>query len=485
MPAPDRIAHYDAIVRSLVADRTWICASDVGVAATHEAARLIELGGRAMALATRRGTGDLPEGVPLIDLDIGPSASMTEGIRTAMAALRSLPDHALEALDAFDPKREARVILPLFGDRDTIGGRRVFGARRREWVALEDKTKIDAFWDAAGVTRAPSEIAPAEWPDAWKTARRLDAGSGTAWVADNREGWHGGAECLRWVRDEKQAREAMADLSAMADRLRVMPFLQGLPCSIHGIVFPDRIISLRPVEMIILRRPGNIRLHYSQAGTFWEPGDAVTTEMRSVARRVGEHLRATVDYRGAFTVDGVLTSDGFLPTELNPRFGAGLFLLTRGLEGLWVYFIHLALVEGIEADWRPDDLEALVLEHSAGHRLAGGMVHFSEPRTETTKLHLRYDGSVWSPGDEPGDATVSIGPGPMGGIALVRLNPETTPVGPPSAPRVAGVIRFLDRHLSLGIGAVEPAVSGPASIRSTTPGSSSRRGFRRGDWTGW
>ena len=55
-------------------------------------------------------------------------------------------------------------------------------------------------------------------------------------------------------------------------------------------------------------------------------------QMRAIARRAGERLRAEVDYRGAFTVDGVLTGDGFLPTELNPRNGAGLATMSRELR---------------------------------------------------------------------------------------------------------------------------------------------------------
>ena len=53
------------------------------------------------------------------------------------------------------------------------------------------------------------------------------------------------------------------------------------------------------------------------------------------ARRPGESARScgrTVDFRGAFTVDGVATADGFRPTEVNPRFGAGLMTITHGID---------------------------------------------------------------------------------------------------------------------------------------------------------
>ena len=95
-----------------------------------------------------------------------------------------------------------------------------------------------------------------------------------------------------------------------------MPFLEGIPCSIHGVVFhPDR--------------------------------------------RVGAGLRERVGYRGAFTVDGVLAAQGFLPTELNPRLGAGLSTMTRDLPGLPVGLLDRVLIEGepvaFAADGGPAD----------------------------------------------------------------------------------------------------------------------------------
>ena len=98
----------------------------------------------------------------------------------------------------------------------------------------------------------------------------------------------------------------------MGDRVRVMPFLEGIATSIHGIVLPDGVVALRPVEMVTLRRGHELR--YSGCATFWDPPDEIREEMRDVARRVGERLRAEVDFRGAFTVDGVATADG-LPAD--------------------------------------------------------------------------------------------------------------------------------------------------------------------------
>lgn len=151
---------------------------------------------------------------------------------------------------------------------------------------------------------------------------------------------------LRWVRRVEEVEEAAAFLGARCDRARVMPFLEGIPCSIHGMVFPGGVASFRPVEMVTLRQPGSGSLRYAGAATFWDPPLADREAMRDLARRVGEGLRERVGYRGAFTVDGVLTAEGFRPTELNPRLGAGLAMIPGDLPELPVTLLDRVLVEG-------------------------------------------------------------------------------------------------------------------------------------------
>ncbi|MFL6250741.1 MAG: hypothetical protein ACJ75N_09480, partial [Actinomycetes bacterium] len=138
------------------------------------------------------------------------------------------------------------------------------------------------------MTRVPSEVVAAE-PEALRAAaRRRDRGAGTAWAGDARQGFSGGAFCLRWIPDEQDAAEAAAFLAARCGQVRVMPFLEGIPSSIHGIVFPGAVATSRPVEMITLRRPGSTRLHHAGAATFWDPPDEDRAVMRDLARRVGE-----------------------------------------------------------------------------------------------------------------------------------------------------------------------------------------------------
>ena len=90
--------------------------------------------------------------------------------------------------------------------------------------------------------------------------------------------------------------------------------------------------------------------------------------MGEAARRVGVLLREEIDYRGAFTLDGVATADGFRPTELNPRFGAGLGVITRGLDGLPLHLVLDLVVSGTHLEISATELEALLLEQSDASR---------------------------------------------------------------------------------------------------------------------
>ena len=277
--------------------------------------RLRELGAeRPFVLATGMGTGEPPgpEEAEWCVVELAAPDLVAE-IRAAMRLLRLLPEGVAAALDRWDPRREALVLSPMFNELPQIAGRRVYGPRRPEWRRLEDKVVVDALWDDLGVPRAPSEVVPAEGAALRAAARRLDRGAGTAWAGDARQGFHGGAFCLRWVRGEEDAAEAAAFLAARCDRVRVMPFLEGIPCSIHGVVFPEGVASFRPVEMVTLRRPGSNRLRYAGAATFWDPPAADREVMRDLARRVGAGLRDRVGYRGAFTVDGGWRPRGSCP----------------------------------------------------------------------------------------------------------------------------------------------------------------------------
>jgi hypothetical protein len=423
--------------------------------------RLRELGAeRPFLLATGMGTGEVPdpEEAEWCVVEVRAPDVVAE-IRAAMRLLRLLPHDVVDALDRWDPERRALVLSPMFNELPEIAGRRVYGPRRPEWRRLEDKVVVDALWDELGVTRAPSEVVAAEPGALRAAAARLDRGAGTAWAGDARQGFSGGAFCLRWVRDEPDAVEAAAFLGARCDRARVMPFLEGIPCSIHGVVFPDGVATFRPVEMVTLRRPGSNRLHYAGAATFWDPPAADREVMRDLARRVGAGLRQRVGYRGAFTVDGVLAAEGFRPTELNPRFGAGLATMTRDLANLPVSLLDRALIEGERLAYAADDLERQVLSVADRTRAGGAWTVTDEAADATRELAVTFEGGACRPTADgrPPDGVLSSGPSGVGRFVRLALDPDRVPAGPSVAPLAVAAFALADERFGAGIGRLEPA----------------------------
>jgi hypothetical protein len=461
-------------LRPLLAGRKVVLAGGPLAAMTRACRRLREVGAeRPFLLATGIGTGELPspDEAEWVVVEVRAPDVVAE-IRASMQMLRLLPDEVVAALDRWDPERQALVLSPMFNELPEIAGRRVYGPRRPEWRRLEDKVVIDAFWDELGVPRAPSEVVAAEREALLAATRRLDRGAGTAWAGDARQGFNGGAFCVRWVRAEEDVAEAVAFLAARCDRVRVMPFLEGIPCSIHGVVLPDGVATFRPVEMVTLRRPGSNRLRYAGAATFWDPPPSDREVMRDLARRVGKGLRERVGYRGAFTVDGVLAAEGFLPTELNPRLGAGLAMMTGDSPDLPVALLDRALVEGETVAYTADDLERQVLA-AADRTRAGGAwtvtdrgpegLETSVPEgraTDSTRdLPVVFEEGACQPAGDgrPADGVLSFGPSGVGGFVRLVLDPQRVPVGRSVAPLAVAAFVLADERFGTGIGPLEPA----------------------------
>ncbi|RPI20460.1 MAG: ATP-grasp domain-containing protein, partial [Actinobacteria bacterium] len=333
-------ADLEARLNGIYGRHRWIIALDVAAAATGVVATLRRLGAAdLMVIAATEGVGDLPDAPVLYTRSRGDT--VMGGIRAFLSSIEDAAPRLVSAVEEFDPDGRARVITVPFGSVQAVAGRPVYGARRPAWGALEDKTTVGDLWSAAGIATAPQVLTTPQ------EAARVDLGGplGTVWVADNREGWHGAGDYVRWVRTPADAAAAVEWFTTHAHRVRVMPFLDGIPCSTHGIVTGDGIAVLRPLEMIVLRLADGSGFFYAGACNFWDPDEEAREEMRSVARSVGEALRDRVGYLGPYGIDGVLTEDGFLPTELNPRLSAGHALPARAAD-LPLGLMSRALVDG-------------------------------------------------------------------------------------------------------------------------------------------
>ena len=459
--AEEASAYYEDLLRPVFASRKFLVAGPVAVGLRGLARHLVALGAeRPFLVAASEGTGDLPtpEEAELALLGTR-STDVLEEFRNLQRALQNLPTDLRRDIDAWDPEGAARFVFahPLAGALDAAN-RKAYAARPPAWAELEDKVRIDAFWDAIGVTRAPSRVVAADHQALKSAAAELDRGLGTVWAADARDGTHGGGLGLRWVRHGEDGRASFESLGRMANQVRVMPFLEGISASIHGIVFPDSVAVFRPVEMVVLRPRTGDRLHYAGCATAFDPRPDDRRAMRDLAYRVGTALRETVGYRGPFGIDGILAEEGYLPTELNTRAGAAMGPLAHGV-GVPLAPLCLAVVAGEPLHYRPDFLEQAIVQSADAHRTCAGWSVTPLGIEENRVLDIVLDGAEYResrPGEEP-HGTLQAGPGAVGGFIRFALRPERIGRGPSAAPEVVRAFRFSDRVLGTDFGEFEVA----------------------------
>ena len=402
-----------------------------------------------LVVAGEQGVGDQPQ-VPVVVMPSAPGTVM-EGFRRFAARVEDPPPDVRQAVDSFDPDGSARVLGGYFGLPREFLGRHLYGVRPPKWELLEDKILADGIWDEAGVARTDSEVV--EIGDAAGAAERLASRLGTVWAVDNTEGWHGGGEGTFWVPDARRAGELAEELRGRATTVRVMPFLEGLPCSIHGVVTDDGVAALRPVELLILRRRDRRGFMYSGVANTWNAPPPLAEEMRHAARRVGEVLRRRHDHRGPFSIDGVATADGFRPTELNPRFSVGYGIQAEALTGLHGGFFLRALVEG-DLEVAARDFEEAVCAATESWRAVrmGVPVDGRHPRA-TMKVRVAGDSVERS----DAGAELEIGPSPSGSFLFWKIDAATVPTGPPFAPLAAATVELAAAVWGLRIGGAEAA----------------------------
>jgi hypothetical protein len=413
---------------------------------SFEATALLDLGARHVVIVgDGMGSGELTrrDGLSWEVLDVAGSTYSQARFRAGML-LGALPGSVLAALDAVDPDQRAWVVNAnnLYPGA-TVAGRRVLGRSRPEWTALEDKTTCAELWRAAGVRHPRFEIVRVRPDDLLEAARRLDGGAGTVWAGDARDLVHGGAELTRWVRDSGDVDAVTTLLARHCDRARVMPFLEGIPCSIHGIVTADGIAALRPCEMIVVRdrSPGHLR--FVGMGTAWDPPPDDRDEMRDVARRVGGVLRDQYGFCGTFTVDGVMTVDGFRPTEMNPRLGAALALISASSPEVGLLLHTQFLAHGIDTGLRAADIEHLVVAAADANR-GLRVSDFFDLDVERVERSIVLDGELprLAAPDELRHGVVRVMPVRtyLPSAAVVEIDPAHLPIGRSSGPLVAAAL---------------------------------------------
>lgn len=442
----------------LWAGRPVIAGPGILAGFTPVVAWMRDLGCPVLVVSTARGAGAVPaEGDCLVvETPQAPAESITEELRLQDAMARSLPAEAVAAIEAFDPEhRGTWFTSPFVTTDEPILDRPVTGGRPASFLALEDKMLADGIWAAAQVPCAPHVIVPVDEAELARATEELAGPLGAVWSGDARDGFNGGGNFVRWVRDEADRAEALAFFEPRCDRVRVLPFLEGVPCSIHGMVLPGGTAAFRPVEIWVLRDPAQRSFVYGGLSTFWDPPAADRAEMRDVVHRVGAHLHAAHGYRGAFGVDGVLTADGFRPTELNTRMSAGATAIAE-VDRRFFTFLQANLVAGVDTGISVGQLESLVTLMDAQRTGKAVAVGAGTKVGGDYSYPVSWDGRAFARSEVETGNTLVVADTPTGFFAKVEPCVAMRP-GQRLATVNAALLAFVDAEYGSDFGDLEPA----------------------------
>ena len=448
--ASDLIDQCRKALKTIFSKRKWITAMPILVGSESTAQELLELGAeKVLAIGCAEGIRHAPLDEEIKAkltshcLGVSFGGDMMDGIRGGESVLDQLDQDSLAIIDTFDPDQEALVMRTIFSEGKAIGGRSVFGKRPKSWQALEDKMIIDQFWDLAGVKRAPSQNINLNWTELRQAFHNQNSGQGVVIAGDAKSGFHGGATRTRWAKTEEHLAIILDDLQSECAQARVMPLLNGVSCSMHGWVFPNgEYISLRPCEMLVTYSDQETKFEYHGAGSYWRPSAYIQEEMRESVEKAAELLSKDYGYRGVFTVDGIATKDGFLPSELNPRFGGALGRMSVALPELPLLSMHYASIEGYDLGVTPNELKELIISAAEAKPIIRAMVKLEEQCSNPQTVYFKKELEQWivcskpdegkHTADQIHDAHIKWGTAISGSLIFAYIEPSCLDADQPS-----------------------------------------------------
>ena len=344
-------------------------------------------------------------------------------------------------VDDFDPAQQAILLVtdPL---DPAIAGRRAFlGAKHPSWAIFEHKSAVDTLWDVIGVERPESIIF--DQPGA---LLYLDAlGPADVVVSWQQRGAapSAGGDGVRTL-----ARGRGQDIGG---RLRAMPRLAGTPCRLHGVVGVDATAAFSVLELLVPHRVAEGT--FLCAGTCQLP-EGQQSDLVDLTRRLGDRLRERLAYRGGFSVDGILTREGFRPTDLNTRITSAVESLPPAVR---VATHASALLARAELTRLPiQALEAQVERAFCDTQellLRAPLPVDVLPATQT----VRWTGTTLTPTDEGhADGVIACVLAARGPTLTVRLRRAALPSAINIQDATIAAFDAADRLLGAGFGRLEP-----------------------------
>lgn len=455
------VEHYRSLVTRALGGRRVVLVAATPETSAGTVRQLLDLGVAGVFVVAE--SGDPGPGAFSLGLPRVPSDSDTEH---RLQAVLGAPSPALvEALDRFDLDGSALVLDSYFATTPALAGRRRYGWRRPGWAAIEDKTLVEEVWQAAGIRSTASRVVASGDTAAFaRAAHALDRGNGVVCAADASAGWNTAGERTFCLPDPSAWEVAHAALAPVAERIRVMPYVTGTPVSVHVIVFDDDVAVFPPVELVTLHPPDGGAFRFAGASTAYRAPDDLAAEVRAMAVALATYLRAALGYRGPFTLDGVAGEEGFVPTEINARFGSGLGV-EHSLPELPLYLLSRCVQEGEPFRYDARALESLVVEATRFHptyhvslKCDAGAPPVRLPVTDGD------DGFAVDPAGTDADLTVE--PDPGGGWSEWSVSPRGDARCGVLGPKVRRLLRETTDPLGLGL---------PELVTSAAPVLSPRR----------
>src|SRR5262249_57552233 len=120
--------------------------------------------------------------------------------------------------------------------------------------------------------------------------------------------------------------------------------------------------------------------------------------------------------------EGVLGDDGFVRTEVNPRYGIGMEVLTRGMAGLDMNLANQALIEGARPPLSAAALESGLVAAADRVRGGGGWMATKAISSGQGEHRLVREDRGYPPGEPGEEAGANLLPGPsnVGRVWRVR-----------------------------------------------------------------
>jgi len=371
-----------------------------------------------------------------------------------------------EIADRFDPRRRAALITPDPLDPPEAGSRRLLGRRHPVWRLCEDKGVVDTIWAWLGMTH-PRYVLVDGGQDVTVLGATVDVGDGVV-CAVQRAGSAptSGAEGMWWWHGGRAPDVA----TSRHHRLKIMQLVPGIPIRLHGMVFANVAVAFPPMEIVTLPRPGS--------GTFLCCGavGAVPDDqtLRRLTDAIGAGLSARIGYRGAFSVDGIMSANGFLPTDLNTRLTSAMEAAPAHLR-VQIHVANLIAREGCslhDAEWLGELAERVFSGDSVTIYGAANRA------TVASEVPVRWDGRELVAAD-PGTAHghISLEPSLRGWTLTARLQRDHLPSTPYAGTDAPRVFEFADRLLGTDFGllaapfGMERQLALPVPRRETQNGS--------------